>query len=213
MSEERVRIFGISRHRIGADGDGVTTLVALHGCPLQCAYCLNPQCKDTVNQYLTATASETVERCMIDNLYFIATGGGLTVGGGEPLLHPQFVHELRKAMPEEWNLNVETSLNVPADHLRWILDDAKMIIIDVKDLNADIYHKYTSCSIQRLMDNLQLIADRGMQHKCILRLPLIHRYNTTSDRNSSRLRLEDMGFEHFDEFDYIEPLTHQPFEP
>ena len=36
-------LIGISRHRIGVDGAGVTTLVAFHGCPLSCKYCLNPQ--------------------------------------------------------------------------------------------------------------------------------------------------------------------------
>ena len=36
------RIIGIARHRLSTDGDGVTTLVAFHGCPLHCRYCLNP---------------------------------------------------------------------------------------------------------------------------------------------------------------------------
>lgn len=37
-------IIAISRHRFLVDGEGVTTLVAFHGCPLYCKYCLNPQC-------------------------------------------------------------------------------------------------------------------------------------------------------------------------
>jgi len=36
-------LVGLSRHRINVDGAGVTTLVAFHGCPLDCKYCLNPQ--------------------------------------------------------------------------------------------------------------------------------------------------------------------------
>ena len=36
-------LIGISRHRLTTDGEGVTTLVAFHGCPLRCKYCLNPQ--------------------------------------------------------------------------------------------------------------------------------------------------------------------------
>jgi len=35
-------ISGISRHRLATDGEGVTTLVGFHGCPLCCGYCLNP---------------------------------------------------------------------------------------------------------------------------------------------------------------------------
>ncbi len=37
-------MIGICRHRIATDGQGVTTLVAFHGCPLRCKYCLNAQC-------------------------------------------------------------------------------------------------------------------------------------------------------------------------
>ena len=38
-----VPILGVNRHRLLIDGEGVTTLVAFHGCPLHCKYCLNPQ--------------------------------------------------------------------------------------------------------------------------------------------------------------------------
>lgn len=41
-------IFGISRHRMGIDGKGVTTLVAFMGCPLHCKYCINAQCHDSI---------------------------------------------------------------------------------------------------------------------------------------------------------------------
>ena len=43
MSQE-APLIGICRHRLAVDGAGVTTLVAFHGCPLRCQYCLNAQC-------------------------------------------------------------------------------------------------------------------------------------------------------------------------
>ena len=43
MDTTRAKIIGSARHRLSTDGDGVTTLVAFHGCPLRCRYCLNPQ--------------------------------------------------------------------------------------------------------------------------------------------------------------------------
>ena len=43
MENGLARIIGIARHRLSTDGDGVTTLVAFHGCLLRCRYCLNPQ--------------------------------------------------------------------------------------------------------------------------------------------------------------------------
>jgi len=36
---KKTTLIGLSRHRIGVDGTGVTTLVAFHGCPLNCRYC------------------------------------------------------------------------------------------------------------------------------------------------------------------------------
>ena len=39
MPPDRAKIIGISRHRLSTDDDGVTTLVAFHGCPLS----LNPE--------------------------------------------------------------------------------------------------------------------------------------------------------------------------
>lgn len=35
-------VIAVSRHRIQTDGQGVTTLVCFHGCPLRCRCCLNP---------------------------------------------------------------------------------------------------------------------------------------------------------------------------
>ena len=41
---------------------------------------------------------EILEEVMVDDLYFKATGGGVTFGGGEPLLtevsHPLIGHEI-----------------------------------------------------------------------------------------------------------------------
>ena len=80
-------IIGIDRHRLTTDGEGVTTLVAFHGCPLHCKYCLNPQCLSPDGVLRTITPSELYSEVEIDDLYFVATGGGICFGGGEPLLH------------------------------------------------------------------------------------------------------------------------------
>jgi pyruvate formate lyase activating enzyme len=55
------------------------------------------------------------------------------------------------------------------------------------------------------MENLQYLADLQLQSRVTLRLPLIPNYNTPSDRQRSRQQLEEMGFTHFDEFEYIIP--------
>lgn len=86
-------LIGINRHRMGIDGNGVTTLVAFHGCPLRCRYCLNPQCNHASGIGQILTPEMLLEQVKIDNLYFLSTDGGICFGGGEPCLRSQFISE------------------------------------------------------------------------------------------------------------------------
>ena len=187
-------LIGICRHRLAVDGAGVTTLVAFHGCPLRCRYCLNPQCLDAEKVWREMSAEEIMDELQRDDLYFRATGGGVCFGGGEPLLRSEMIQEVCQLMPEEWSVTIESSLNVPLRHVEAVAPFVRQWIIDVKDMNPDIYHRYTSIDNQRVRENLQRI---------LIRLPLIPRYNTPTDVADSRRQLEALGFTHFDEFEYI----------
>ena len=81
-------IVTFARHRLQTDGRGVTTLVCFYGCPLRCKMCLNPFTFSPDTNIETLTAAELYERVKLDELYFLATNGGVTFGGGEPLLYP-----------------------------------------------------------------------------------------------------------------------------
>ena len=90
----RYPLLGLSRLRMGIDGEGVTTLVAGAGCPLRCRWCINKRLL-AEKQPEWITPGELFERTRIDNLYFQATGGGLCFGGGESLLHAAFIASFR----------------------------------------------------------------------------------------------------------------------
>ena len=79
-------LIGLSRHRINVDGAGITILVAFHGCPLNCKYCLNPQALSPEGVWKRFSPEELFRAVAKDDLYFRATGGGVTFGGGEPLI-------------------------------------------------------------------------------------------------------------------------------
>ncbi len=200
--KQRAKIIGIARHRLSTDGDGVTTLVAFHGCPLRCRYCLNPQSLGDSGRFYEYSPRSLYEEVRIDELYFIATNGGVTFGGGEPCLRPQFIWEFRQLCGPAWQLNLETSLCVPTANVEALLPVVNTLIIDIKDINPAIYCSYTGHSNDLVHDNLRLIADAGRQHDCIVRIPLIPDYNTDSDREKSRKALDALGFSRFDLFTY-----------
>ena len=213
MGEERNRvpIIGVARHRLTVDGQGVTTLVAFHGCTLRCQYCLNAQCLWPDGFSRTTTPAELLDEVMIDNLYFLATGGGITFGGGEPAIRSEFIEAFCRMAPSEWHFSMETALNVDRRHLERLLPLIHEYFIDIKDVNPDIYKRYTGQDNQRVLDNLQwFLSHDGMAERVIVRVPHIPDYNTNEDVRRSRQHLESIGITRSDEFTYQRRESQHP---
>lgn len=203
QSEITAPFIAINRHRLTTDGEGVTTLVGFHGCPLHCQYCLNAQCLQADGVWCRLTPGELYSEVEIDDLYFVATGGGICFGGGEPLLRSDFIKAFAEIMNPEWKLTIETSLNVPLENVKAIASLVQMWYVDIKDMNPNIYKAYGCKENKQVVSNLQWLAANGYADKVIIRLPLIPEYNTDEDRQRSQQQLEEMGFTNFDKFNYI----------
>ncbi|MBO5827681.1 MAG: radical SAM protein [Paludibacteraceae bacterium] len=186
-----VPIIGIDRLRINSDGVGVTTLVCFWGCPLSCQYCLNPQSWRTKTGIRNITPLQLFQEVSIDKLYFFATGGGVTFGGGEPLLYPRFLKEFHEFVEGEWKINLETSLNVPIESLQLIADCIDCFYIDIKDTNNEIYTRYTGKKNERVFANLAWLVEHIGEEKIVVRVPLIPDFNTISNVNDSIKFLKD----------------------
>ncbi len=195
-------VVGISRHRLTTDGEGVTTLVVFHGCPLRCKYCLNPHTLSPETIQPVYDTQLLYDEVKIDELYFLATKGGITFGGGEPCLRSKFIEEFRQLCGEAWTLNVETSLNVPRSHLERLLPVINEYIVDIKDMNPDIYQTYTGKDNKQSLANLQWLVEQGKAEHIMVRIPHIPHFNTQEDITLSVERLKEMGLSRFDLFTY-----------
>ena len=184
MAEPLYPLLGLSRLRRGTDGTGVTTLIAGAGCPLRCRWCINEALLREAKPE-KVTAAELVERVRVDDLYFRATGGGVTFGGGESLLHAAFIRRFRELCPAEWTISVETSLAVPRENLEAVLGAVDLFIVDCKDMDAEIYRRYTGADGARMKENLRLLLDGVGPEKLLVRVPLIPRFNTPGDQKRS----------------------------
>ncbi len=193
---------GVDRLRMGTDGNGITSLVTFYGCPLKCRFCLNPQCHRDISNIKLSQPNEVYNMVAIDELYYLATGGGVTFGGGEPLLYSEFIIKILELGAKKWNVTIETSLNVPFEKIKVLLPYIKEMIVDVKDVNPQIYKLYTQTSNNVVLENLKLLADSGFAEKMLVRIPLINGYNKQADIQYSKRILEDMGYSTFDFFEY-----------
>ena len=190
------------RHRIATDGVGVTTLVCFHGCPLRCRYCINPFSFAPDTRRTDMTPEQLYQKVKVDELYFLATGGGVTFGGGEPLLYPAFLREFRRLCGGTWHLCAETSLNVPWEHVEQAAECIDVFYVDVKDTDPAIYHRYTGQENALVLENLKKLLERIGPDRIAVRLPLIPDFNTDEDRLRSQTLLTAMGLTWFDLFDY-----------
>ena len=203
-------LIGISRHRLSTDGEGVTTLVAFYGCPLRCKYCLNPQSLHSEGIWKHYDCEQLYEEVRQDELYFLATNGGITFGGGEPCLQSDFIYEFRQLCGQEWQLSVETSLNVTQENIEKLVPVVDSYIIDIKDINNTIYQKYTGKNNEKVLHNLQYLIEHGKNEQIIVRTPVIPAYNTENDVDNSIRLLKEMGIIQFDRFTYKTPNNCQP---
>ena len=195
-------VITFSRLRMTTDGEGVTTLVIFHDCPLRCKYCLNPFsfAPDTKREDLTP--EQLYDKVKIDDLYFVATGGGVTFGGGEPLLRADFLKEFRALCGDRWHLCAETSLNVSEEAVRTAAECMDMFYVDYKDTNPEIYKAYTGIQNAQMLENLRTLISLAGTERVVVRVPLIPGYNTEDDREKSRALLTSLGVTQFDFFTY-----------
>ncbi len=199
---EAVPFIGIDRHRLGVDGVGVTTLAAFHGCPLQCKFCLNHRCLESSEDLPRFTPQQLYDRVFIDNLYFIATGGGVCFGGGEPLLRVDFLTEFKSLCGKSWNLTAETSLQVPRESVRQASLVVNDFIVDIKESSPDTYRAYTGGDAQVAWDNLEyLLSLIGPEHITV-RVPLIPDFNDAAATNRTAALLTARGVTRIDRFTY-----------
>lgn len=197
------------RLRMATDGAGITALVGAYGCPLECRLCINPFTRhpreDGRPSFKRVTPAELVELARQDHLYYLATGGGIAFGGGEPLLHSAFLEAFRRVAPREWRIYAETCLSIPSRHLPAVARAVDHFMVDVKDMDPAVYKAYTGRDNGLVKENLAALLALVGKDRVTVRVPHIPGYNTDAHVAASIRELTAMGFCLFDEFTYKLP--------
>jgi pyruvate formate lyase activating enzyme len=76
-------------------------------------------------------------------------------------------------------------------------------VVDIKDMNTQIYESYTGKSNSQVKENLKWLVEQGMAERILCRIPLIPNYNNASDQEKSKKELSEMGITRFEMFTYL----------
>lgn len=198
----KVPIIGIKRLCMDTDGEGVTTLVAFYGCTLNCNYCLNPHSKELLYPIKWYTEETLYREVKIDYLYFQATGGGLTFGGGEPLLHIDFINSMKKQYGQDICFNAETALHIEWDLIKRSNKAIDHYIVDCKSMDNNIYKRYTGQDNGRMRENLARLIEQVGNERLTVKLPIIPGYQEEGQLGYSKEQLAAIGITDIRTFPY-----------
>ena len=123
------------------DGEGIRYAVFFTGCPLRCVCCHNP---DTWFKSGREYDSETLSNKLRRYKPYFKNGGGVTFSGGEPLLNAAFINEVGELLKGDgigYALDTSGSVKL-TDEVKTAVDNADMVILDVKYPNAEMYERY-----------------------------------------------------------------------
>lgn len=130
------------------DGPGTRLTTFLSGCPLQCLYCHNPDTL-TMKDGKPVTSDELLARIARYRAVFAATGGGITLSGGEVLMQPAFAARiLRGAKELGIHTAIDTSGFLGAAATEAMIDDIDLVLLDVKSGDPDIYRDVTGRELE-----------------------------------------------------------------
>ena len=155
------------------DGPGTRLTTFLSGCPLRCLYCHNP---DTLamKDGRPVTADELLTRIRRYRGIFTATGGGITLSGGEVLMQPAFAARILRGAKE---MGVHTALDTSGflgTHATdAMLDDTDLVLLDVKSGDPDTYERVTGRALAPTLEFGRRLAARAHGPEVWIRYVLV----------------------------------------
>jgi len=160
------------------DGKGIRYVLFLTGCALGCRFCHNP---DT---WVRGEKTITVEQVLSDyskyRPYYDASGGGITVSGGEPLLQAAFVAELFAACRLQGiHTTLDTAGFADRSSIDQVLPHTDTVLFGLKTAVNRTHQDLTTSGAEPIVQSLRHIAAAPVA--LILRYILIPGLNNSEE--------------------------------
>lgn len=134
------------------------------------------------------TAEQMFEIVKKDKPFYLQSGGGLTIGGGEATLYPEFCLGLIQLCHGDGiEVAIDTCGYVTSNLGMQVLKSADLLLFDIKGLDDPRHISNVKVSNKKILENLQILsqADKPI----IVRMPIIPGYNDSKEELSQAAKL------------------------
>jgi len=147
---------------------------------LNCRYCGSciDACPSKARKWAGrwTTVAEIMREVERDLPFFRRSGGGVTLGGGEPMSQPDFGERILKACKEQnIHTSIETCGYAPWEVLKRLANYTDLFFYDLKQIDPDIHKQWTGVSNQVILRNLEELG--AIHSQIVVRYPLIPKVN------------------------------------
>lgn len=137
------------------------------------------EARNIVGKYVTA--GEVFKEVAEDIIFYERSGGGVTLGGGEPLASPEFTASLLRLCK---NAGIHTALDT-CGYAKWeiiepILQHVDLILYDLKHMDPIVHQLYTGVSNDVILENARRIC-QDLHITVLVRVPVIPGFNDSME--------------------------------
>lgn len=147
------------------DGPGIRYVIFTQGCLLRCQFCHNADTWE-IGKGKQISVSEIMEDLLSYLPFIQASGGGITVSGGEPLLQIPFLIELFKECKIK---GIHTAIDSSGGcysnsklfigQLEELLKYTNLILLDLKHINREKHIKLTGLANDHILEFAKFLSD------------------------------------------------------
>jgi pyruvate formate lyase activating enzyme len=124
---------------------------------------------------------KVLEEILKDEVFYANSGGGVTLGGGEPLAQADFAMTILKRCKENGlHTAVETAGHIPWPQVEKVLPYADLILYDVKHMDPERHCETIGVDNRLILANLERLLKK--KKRVIIRTPLIPGFNDADDQ-------------------------------
>lgn len=204
---DKILVSNIQRFSL-YDGPGIRTTVFLKGCSVHCPWCCNPEnISPHIQKYVDSgihkewgkwySSEELLGEILKDRSFYSGDiqqedfhienegdishlPGGVTFSGGEALLQSHALSFVfRKLREHQIHIAVETSLFVPSNYLKEVLDLIDFYYVDLKIIDVKRCHRLLGGNVDWYTTNFENLMESS--RPVVVRIPVIAGYTDDED--------------------------------